>query len=170
MKLLHKIALVAMLGMASSCAMIFNEKTVDVSINSSPQGADIFIEGRNYGKTPATINIEPKKYTVVLTKEGYGSTKLELDYWVTIRNGKCAADVIGTMLVIPYYSYYWSGKCNEFKQKEYFAVIPNLSSASGSGNGGSLIGLGQNPANMVDYYYSQDIAPAISQQNKQFKR
>ncbi len=158
MKLLRKSLLVVLLGISSSCAMIFNEKTVDVSINSNPPGATIFIEGRSYGKTPATLNLEPKKYSVLLAKEGYGSTQLQLDYWVTLRNGKCMADVLGTMLVIPYYSYYWSGKCNDFKQKDYFVTIPRTGGVGASGmSGSSMMNLGQNPSDMVNYYYNQDI-------------
>jgi hypothetical protein len=158
MKLLRKLFLVVLLGTASSCAMIFNEKTVDVSINSNPPGATIFIEGKSYGKTPATLKLEPKKYSVLIAKEGYGSAQLQLDYWVTIRNGKCMADVLGTMLVIPYYSYYWSGKCNDFKQKDYFVTIPRTGGIGTSGmSGSSMMNFGQNPSDMVNYYYNQDV-------------
>ncbi len=151
MKLLRKFTLLALLSFSCSCAMLFNEKEVDVSIGSNPPGADIFIEGRNYGKTPATIKIEPKNYTVVLTKEGYGSTQLNIEYWATARNGKCIADMIGTMLIIPYYSFYWSGYCNDFKQKEYFVTIPRMTGAAAKG---SMMGVGQNPRDMIQYYYN----------------
>jgi len=155
MKFLQKFCLVTLLGMASSCAMMFNEKTVDVSISSTPPGADIFINGKNYGHTPAKINIEPKNYTVVLNKEGYGSTKLQLESWTSLRNGKCLADALGAMLILPYYSVYYSGKCDDFKQPEYHAVIPQLNVNRGNNN--SIIGAGQSPANMIDYYYNQDM-------------
>jgi hypothetical protein len=158
MKLLRQVFLVALLGISSSCAMIFNEKTVDVSIGSTPAGAEIFIDGRNYGKTPATINIEPKNYTAILTKEGYGSAQLQLEAWTSLRNGKCLADALGSMLVVPYYSAFWSGKCDDFKQKDYHVNIPKLSGNYGATNFNSMIGLGQNPVNMIDYYYSQDMA------------
>ncbi len=158
MKLFRQFFVVVLLGISSSCAMIFNEKTVDVSIGSTPAGADIFIDGRNYGKTPATINIEPKNYTAILTKEGYGSAQLQLEAWSALRNGKCVADALGAIFIIPYYSAFWSGKCDEFKQKEYHAIIPRLGGNYGAANSNSMIGLGQNPLNMIDYYYSQDMA------------
>jgi hypothetical protein len=157
MKLFRLFALAALLGFASSCAMMFNEKTVDVSINSNPMGADVFINGKNYGKTPVTINIEPKNYIATVSKEGYGSAQVNLEYWVTVRNKNCVMDILGTMLVVPYYSYYWSGKCNDFKQKDYFVNIPNLGRGAGNIGGNSMIGAGQNPANMIDYYYNQDL-------------
>ncbi len=161
MKLLRQITLIALLGFASSCAMIFNEKEVPLSINSNPSGADIFIDGRNFGKTPATFMIEPKNYTVTLNKEGYGSAQFKLESWATIRNGKCAADALGTMLVIPLYSLALSGYCNDFKQKEHFINIPRIGPSVGSAAdapmGGSMLGIGNNPANMVDYYYGKDV-------------
>ena len=157
MKKFRHLALVLLLFNASSCAMIFNEKTVDVSINSNPSGADIFINGMNYGKTPATVQIEPKNQIVTLTKEGHGSAQLNLESWVIIRNGYCMADVIGTMLLVPYYSFYWSGYCNDFKQKEHFVSIPRLGPSVGSAGDGSLIGIGNSPNNMIDYYYNRDM-------------
>lgn len=161
MKFLRQIALIALLSFASSCAMIFNEKEVPLSINSNPSGADIFIDGQNFGKTPATIMIEPKNYTVTLNKEGYGSAQFQLESWATMRNGKCVADAMGTMLVIPLYSLVLSGKCDDFKQKEHFVNIPRIASSVGSTMGApvgnSMLGIGNNPANMVDYYYGKDV-------------
>lgn len=144
-------------ALLSSCAMMYNEKAVDLSINSNPPGADIFIEGRNYGRTPSTIQIEPKNYTVTLNKEGYGSAVFNTDYWVTARNKNCVADILGTILLVPFYSFYWSGYCNDFKQKEYFINIPNSGPSVGSAYNPSMLGLGNNPENMINYYYSQDM-------------
>ncbi len=151
MKLLQKLFLILLLTVASSCAMMMNDKNDQVSINSNPSGADIFIEGRNYGQTPATITIEAKNSTVVLTKEGYGSTQLQLEAWAAVKNGACSADMLGAMLIVPLYSVMWSGKCNEFKQKQYFVTIPR------SGNAGSVIEAGKAPADMINYYYNQDM-------------
>ena len=127
------ISLVITLCLLSSCAFLFNGKNVDVTINSNPAGADIMIDGKNYGRTPATISIEPKNYTVVLTKEGYGSTQLKLESWQAIRRkegegSRCLADAVGSMLVLPVFSY-WSVYCRDFKEAEYSANIPYLGSA-----------------------------------------
>lgn len=158
MKLLRQFALIALLTSASSCAYIFNDKEVDVSINSNPPGADVYIEGRNYGKTPVTIHIEPKSYVATVTKEGYGSAQIQLEWWQAIRDkkgegGRCLADALGTMLVLPGFSFA-SVYCREFKQKEYFVNIPRTAQTAGSST--SMIGLGNAPANMIDYYYNQD--------------
>ncbi len=156
MKLFQKLSLLSFLVFSSSCAMLFNDKEVDLSINSNPPGADVFIDGKHYGKTPAVLKIEPKDYKVVLNKEGYGSTQLNLEYWVTMRNKNCVADAIGTMLIVPYYSLYWSGKCTDFKKKDHFVTIPRTA-GSASKRGNSMIGIGNNPASMIDYYYNSDM-------------
>lgn len=162
MKLTIKAAAVAVLLFSSSCAMMFNDKEVEVKISSNPAGADIFIEGRSYGKTPATLKIIPKDYIVTLTKQGYGSTQLRLESWAAIRSnpgdrGRCLADMFGSILIVPLYSLQYSGACNEFKQAEYFATIPYLGVGAGmmNSNQNSMMGAGQDPKNMVNYYYGQ---------------
>lgn len=165
MKLARQLALVAVLSFASSCAMMVNDKEAPVSINSNPPGANIFVEGKNYGQTPATINIEAKNQTVILNKEGYGSAQLQLETWYTAKNGACLADAMGVMFVLPAISFY-QGKCTEFKEKEYFVNIPNNGRA-GLGQGSSMVGSGNSPRNMADYYYNQNSSQFKQQQPAQ---
>lgn len=162
MTLFKNLLIVSLIPFATSCAMMFNEKNVDVTINSNPQGADIFIEGFNYGQTPKTINIAPKDYNVVLSKEGYGKAEIQLESWVAVRRNKaegkrCLADAVGTMLLIPYYSFYWSGKCLDFKQGEYMANIPYTAKQETS-----------NPANSRSNYDSYDHYNHYNQRNNYY--
>lgn len=122
------IGLFFILSSISSCAYLFNKKNVEVTIDSNPQGADIFIEGRSYGRTPATISLEPKNTEVSLVKSGYGSAKMQLEVWQAIRRaegegGRCLADAIGTMIVIPAFSF-MSVYCRDFKEPRYSVNIP----------------------------------------------
>jgi hypothetical protein len=164
MKTIFKLFYLSLLVLLASCALIGNSKTVDVAINSNPQGADIVIEGRNYGKTPTVINIEPKDYVVTLTKEGHGTTNFKMETWGTIRRdieGKRTAD--GTRCVLDMVSVVfsfnsWSKYCYDFKQKEYNANIPYMGSQaaiSGYPEGG------YKPENLspdlVNHYYQQDM-------------
>lgn len=105
-----------------------NKKTVEVTIDSNPQGADIYVEGKSYGRTPAVISLEPKTTTVSLVKAGYGSGQMQLESWQAIRTspgegGRCLADAIGTMFILPALSY-WSIYCRDFKQPRYSINIP----------------------------------------------
>ncbi len=144
-----KIALVAAsLLLLTSCAYLFNDKMVEVGIDSNPSGADIIIEGVNYGKTPAVIKIEPKDYIATLNKEGYGTAQLKLESWQAVRSkkdegGRCIADTVGSVLILPMFSY-WSVYCRDFKQPRYGVSIPYMgpvgsspaSSRFNSGEGG----------------------------------
>ena len=157
---LRAVLILALIPFVSSCAF-FNGKKVDVAINSTPSGADVFIEGKNYGRTPLTLNIEPKPYSAVLVKEGYGSANLNMEIWYgTIRttiDGERTAD--GTrcfldMMSLVFSFNAWSpSKCGDFKEKNYNVAIPKSSSYSKN----STMGTGQKPADMIPYYYNQDI-------------
>jgi hypothetical protein len=155
MKLLQTFSLLVLLSMSSSCALIMNDKNDQISINSEPSGADIFIEGKSYGKTPATINAEAKNSTLVLTKEGYGTAKLDLKVFATMKNGACSADALGAMFIVPLYSVLWSGKCYQFQERQYFVNIPRTGN-TGASNGNSMMNMGRSPQEMINYYYTQD--------------
>ena len=150
------IAAAATLLILDSCAMLFNDKNVEVKINSNPQGADVIIDGRSYGRTPAVVSIEPKNYVATLTKEGYGSTQIKLETWQAVRaksgeGGRCIADMLGTILVLPYFSLQ-SVYCRDFKQPEYFAEIP-YSSVVGGGRRENQNGYGENGAPQINSPY-----------------
>ncbi len=157
---LRTIAVLALIPLASSCSF-FNGKTVDVAINSTPPGADVFIEGKNYGRTPLTLNIAPKPYNAVLVKEGYGTANLNMDIWYgTIRttiDGERTADgtrcFLDMMTLIFSFNAWNETRCGDFKEKTYNVMI--LRSSNFSNN--STMGLGQRPADMVPYYYNQDM-------------
>lgn len=180
MKILSKSLLLILLAMSASCAIIGNSKTVDVAINSNPQGADIMIEGRNYGRTPAVINIEPREYMVVLTKEGHGTAEFKMESWGTIRrdaSGNRTAD--GTRCVLDMMSVVfsfnsWSKYCQDFKQKEYNITIPYLGSKAaitGYPDGGYKGYAPENtPPEMINHYYQQDMMRYGNQQQQPAKR
>ena len=128
MKNISKILLFLSVLLSSSCAMMFNDKLDDVTIESTPPGADIIIDGINHGQTPRTLRIEPKEYNITLRKRGYGSAQIKTSYWAAMKNKNCAADSGMSMLIIPLYSFQYSGYCNEFKKDKYSAVIPRTES------------------------------------------
>jgi hypothetical protein len=116
-----------------NCCSFANKKTVPLSINSNPSGADLYIDGSYYGKTPITINIEPKKdYSATLMKQGYGKSNLTLETWYSIRENRggadqtrCALDALGVMLIVPAFGFY-SSHCRDFKIPNYQVNIqPN---------------------------------------------
>ena len=58
--------------MASSCATIFKGTMEEVEFESSPDRAQVYVEGKLMGETPLAIKLESKKsYTIVFKAEGY---------------------------------------------------------------------------------------------------
>jgi len=63
----------------SSCATIFKGTTEEVNVNSDPQRAQIFIDGKLMGETPITLKMESKKtYLIEFKKEGYKTKTFNL--------------------------------------------------------------------------------------------
>jgi hypothetical protein len=164
MKIFRLISLCSFLTVISSCAF-FNGDKVELAINSNPPGADIFIEGRSYGVTPAVIKIEPRKYVVTLTKEGYGSAVFNPEVWGTVRTTvggettddgqRCLLDAVGVF----FFFNLFSERCADFKEKEHFINIPRTGAAMGNSSS-SMIGIGNKPNNVIDYYYGgQEASP-----------
>lgn len=52
--------------------------TTTVTLNSIPAGADVFIDGQNYGKTPLTIEIIIGKHQLKLSKENFLNENLNV--------------------------------------------------------------------------------------------
>jgi len=161
MKISRFVILFSILAASSSCAF-FNANVVDLAVNSNPAGADIFIEGRSYGKTPTVINVAPRKYLVTLSKDGYGSAVFNTETWGTIRtdvNGNTTADgkrCLADMLGMIFFFNAFSEKCADFKQKEYFINIPRSAGASVDNFQSPVVGAGSSPNNMINYYYGQN--------------
>lgn len=56
----------------TSCATVLKGSTQDVTIDSSPSGADVYVDGKAMGKTPAIIPLEKNEYSSIkVEKDGY---------------------------------------------------------------------------------------------------
>ncbi len=164
MKIFVKSLLLSFLVFSTSCAIIGNKNVVEVGIDSNPQGADILIEGRNYGRTPAVLEIEPKNYMVVLTKEGHGTAQFEMQAWGTVRtdiDGNRTSDgtrcFLDTMSVIFFFDSF-TKYCQDFKEKKYNVQIPYLgSSAAIKGRPEGGFKANEITPEIVNHYYQQDL-------------
>jgi len=129
MKNILKLLPVAALFIVNSCSFA-NKSTVTVPINSNPPGATVMIDGKNYGQTPAFVELKPSKnYKATISKRGYGSTSINMDTWYSMRGGKggdggrCMADV--GAFILPYFIVllFAPEKCGSFKQDDYFVDL-----------------------------------------------
>lgn len=65
--------------LCSGCATIINGPDQKVTILSEPSGADIFINGQEAGKTPATFRmLRAKDHVITLHKQGHHVHTVEL--------------------------------------------------------------------------------------------
>lgn len=174
--MLKKIVNIIAVFLLSSCSF-FNNKFVELSVDSNPRGANIYINDQNYGKTPAVLNIEPKDLFITLDKPNYGMTTFKVDTFLgsirTKANGKINADGVRCLLdlssVIFFFQAY-TGKCADFKEKKHFISIPrnsntlidhnyinNYSSQNQQKHGFQPFYSEQNsPQNYINYYYNED--------------
>ncbi len=72
---------IIVLAMLSSCAMLFGNTNRMVSIDSEPRGANVYINGVLYAKTPTRILLADAGYSnhhILLEKAGYESQSIEI--------------------------------------------------------------------------------------------
>ena len=173
----------------SSCSF-FNKKTVELSIDSSPRGAEIYINDQYKGETPTIINIPPQENFVTLNKRGFGSTSFKTPIYIgsirTKADGSINADGVRCLLdmVSVIFSFHaYTGKCSDFKEKQHKIFIPNNYSSnsfyqSNNGYGSAnnyndinpsqnqlnkdpIINNGNSPSNVINYYYDQEMMKSI---------
>lgn len=77
--LLNYILILVMSTTIVGCATIFKGSTADVRVNSSPSGADIFINKMDKGKTPQTLTLDrDEDHILTFRKEGYEEVRVEV--------------------------------------------------------------------------------------------
>lgn len=177
-----KILNIIFITFLSSCSF-FNSKLVELSLDSNPRGANIYINDKFYGRTPALINIEPRDIFVIFDKPNYGMTSIKASTFIgsirTKANGKINADGVRCLLdlssVIFFFQAY-TGNCADFKEKQIFINIPNNSNKLidhnytnqnlhiNQRNQSSIPFYGEQntPENYINYYYDQN---SIKNQN-----
>lgn len=182
---MKKFFIICCLIFLSSCSF-FNKKTVELGVDSFPQGAEIFVNDQYYGVTPAVINLLPKEGFVTLNKRGYGTTSFKTPIFIgavrTHADGSVDADGVRCILdmVSVFFSFgAYTGYCSDFKEKQHKITIPNNYSSNSfyqsefgygsskkynsneidvynQGQQKSLMGAGSTPGNVINYYYDQD--------------
>jgi hypothetical protein len=77
--ILKGVIILCCLNMALGCATIIHGTAQDIQINTSPEDAEVWIDGSNRGTTPSKITLSRKNdYYVIVKKEGFeeSSTKI----------------------------------------------------------------------------------------------
>jgi hypothetical protein len=128
MKNTLKLILTAALLVINACSFA-NKSTVGVAINSNPSGANVVVDGQNFGRTPAFIELNPgKNHQANISKNGYAPATIDMETWYSVRGGsggdggRCIADSAG---ILPYFIVllFAPEKCASFKKSEYFVDL-----------------------------------------------
>ena len=78
--------------MSVGCASIVHGTTQDIQISSSPDNAEIWIDGANYGKTPSRVTLKRQSsYLITLKKEGHKESTIKIE-------GKVSSWIIGNII------------------------------------------------------------------------
>src|SRR5690606_21184480 len=105
-----------------------------VPITSNPAGADLYIDGKYYGKTPQIVNLEPSKtYTATAVREGFGTGGVKMEAQYSARGNRGGSDnlrcVLDSMtIILPVFGWFippYSIHCSDFKEKNYVINIQN---------------------------------------------
>ena len=80
--------------MLNSCATVFNTSSQEVEITSTPQHGKINVDGKKYGLTPQTINLERgSNHVVRIDLDGFESYETQITrktstwVWLNVLNG-----------------------------------------------------------------------------------
>ena len=72
MKIAHKVIIFVIVFQLIGCATIFKGTNSHLGMHSNPSGADVYVNGKNMGKTPLTLKLSSKAtYIVEFKKEGF---------------------------------------------------------------------------------------------------
>ena len=93
-KVIIAIAVVASSFLLGACSTVVNTTTQNVDIISEPANAKITIDGKKYGITPQTVNLERgSNHVIKLELDGYDTYETQLTrkisvwFWFNILNG-----------------------------------------------------------------------------------
>lgn len=93
------IAFVLLIALTTSCATLFGPKTNALSISSSPDGAEVYVNGFKRGTTPVELNLKPdQSYTIEFRKEGYQSVTRVVN--TKVGAGWIVLDILGGLIPV----------------------------------------------------------------------
>lgn len=69
---MRALALAGLAVLSTGCAAILGSKQKDFSLQSTPEAADVFLDGNRLGTTPVKVKLSnQQEHTFVFKKEGY---------------------------------------------------------------------------------------------------
>lgn len=89
----------AILVLAVGCGTLFNSSTKAVAMSSTPNEAEIFIDGNRMGTTPVTLELDNQEnHAVVFRKDGYQDVTCDIK--TSVGAGYVILDILGGLVPI----------------------------------------------------------------------
>jgi hypothetical protein len=77
-KLLSSLAIISTISLSvSGCASLFGDNNRQITVKSQPSGANIYVDGINYGTTPSVISLPTYVWNgqpIIVKKSGFQDT------------------------------------------------------------------------------------------------
>lgn len=91
-RMVHLLLVVILVRLATGCASIIHGSRQDINISSSPDDAEVWIDGVRMGATPTKVTLKRKdNYLVTVKKEGYKDATVKIE-------GSTSAWIIGNVI------------------------------------------------------------------------
>lgn len=103
-----------------SCATIFSDNSVEVTLNSEPEGASVYFEGQKIGTTPFTYTFDRDTfvtYRIRMSKEGYKSE------YFRIRKTLNTVSILNLTSVFSWATDALSGNMMEYRPRHYLIEL-----------------------------------------------
>lgn len=121
--MLVQLSILVLAMVASGCATILNGSSQPVTFDSSPNGASIFVNGVEVGKTPLSMLMRRSKTTMILAKkDGYEDQQLALqtttsgNFWGNIMMGGFVGSTVD----------YFSDAMIEYSPNQYYIRLNRI--------------------------------------------
>jgi hypothetical protein len=95
---MRKLLVLGLIFLFSGCATLFKGTSEEVSFGSNPLGAEIYIDGKLMGKTPAAFQLITKKTYVIEFKMGDKKKTINLNN--SVGAGWIILDVLGGLVPV----------------------------------------------------------------------
>lgn len=91
------VVMAALVVLTTNGCSLFAPKSETVSVNSEPQGAQVYVNGTLKGTTPCNVSVPCKEANIIVKKDGYNSQFYTIGHSL----GTCGIlDIVGTVIII----------------------------------------------------------------------
>lgn len=115
------VILISLSFLVSSCATIFSKSADTVTFKTAPEGATVYLDGNEIGKTPLTKSIQRRMaaHKVTFKKEGFKSQTF------TLKKSLTGAAFFNCTSILSWGTDALTGKMFEYKPNSYFVDLEN---------------------------------------------